>query len=45
MLLAPAAARATPVASTEAEREQLGRVFPEPMNSTDFINLGPVNGP
>jgi hypothetical protein len=46
LALVPAArAAATPVAKTEAEREQLGRVFPEPMNSTDFINHGPRNGP
>src|SRR3954467_732431 len=46
LVLVPAArATATPVAKTEAEREQLGRVFPEPMRSTDFINHGPRNGP
>src|SRR3954452_23008560 len=46
LVLLPAAdATATPVAKEEAEREQLGRVFPEPMNSTDFINHGPRNGP
>ena len=38
-------ASATPVATTESERESLGRVFPEPMNSTNFIQLGPVNAP
>jgi hypothetical protein len=46
LALVPAArAAATPVAKNEAEREQLGRVFPEPMRSTDFINHGPRNGP
>ena len=45
LALLPVAATATPVAKTEAEREQLGRVFPEPMRSTDFINHGPRNGP
>jgi hypothetical protein len=46
LALVPAArATATPVAKNEAEREQLGRVFPEPMRSTDFINHGPRNGP
>ena len=34
-----ATARATPVASTQAERDQLGRTFPEPENSTDFIHF------
>src|SRR5436305_1937345 len=34
-----ATARATPVASTEAQRQQLGRTFPEPENSTDFIHF------
>ena len=38
-------ASATPVATTEQERESLGRVFPEPMNSTNFIQLGPVDAP
>jgi hypothetical protein len=38
-------ATATPVATTEAERAQLGRVFPEPMDSTNFIQLGPAGGP
>ncbi len=43
--VAAAPAFATPVASTEAERAQLGRTFPEPLNSTDFINFGPQFGP
>jgi hypothetical protein len=38
-------ASATPVATTEEERASLGRVFPEPLNSTNFIQLGPVSGP
>src|SRR3954451_5891876 len=38
-------AAATPVATTPAERDMLGRVFPEPMKSTDFINYGPRGGP
>jgi hypothetical protein len=38
-------ASATPVATTEEERQALGRVFPEPMNSTNFIQLGPVDAP
>jgi len=41
----PATAAATPVASTEEERAALGRVFPEPLRSTNFIQLGPVNAP
>ena len=38
-------AGATPVASNEQERQALGRVFPEPIRSVDFINHGPTNGP
>src|SRR3954451_18799642 len=38
-------AAATPVATTPAERDMLGRVFPEPEKSTDFINIGPRGGP
>jgi hypothetical protein len=33
------------VATNEDERELLGRVFPEPIRSVDFINHGPTNGP
>jgi hypothetical protein len=44
-LLMAGTATATPVATTEEERERLGRVFPEPMNSTNFIQLGPTRGP
>ena len=43
--LAAAPAAATPVATNEQERELLGRVFPEPIRSVDFINHGPTNGP
>jgi hypothetical protein len=41
----PAVAAATPVASNEQERAALGRVFPEPVRSVDYINHGPTNGP
>src|SRR4051812_47694057 len=44
-LCAAGPAAATPVATTPAERDMLGRVFPEPMKSTDFINYGPRGGP
>ena len=44
-LCAAAPAAATPVATTPAERDMLGRVFPEPEKSTDFINIGPRGGP
>ena len=43
--LAAVPAAATPVATNEQERELLGRVFPEPIHSVDFINHGPTNGP
>src|SRR3954454_22362424 len=43
LVATPAKALATPVASTPEERAALGRTFPEPMDSTDFINLGPKN--
>ena len=43
--LAAVPAAATPVATNEQERELLGRVFPEPIRSVDFINHGPTNGP
>jgi hypothetical protein len=43
--LGVASAEATPVATNEQERQLLGRVFPEPMRSVDFINHGPTNGP
>ena len=33
------------MATNDQERELLGRVFPEPINSVDFINHGPTNGP
>jgi hypothetical protein len=44
-LTAAGDAAATPVASNEQERAALGRVFPEPMRSVDYINHGPTNGP
>ena len=44
-LLAVVDAAATPVASNEQERSALGRVFPEPVRSVDYINHGPTNGP
>jgi hypothetical protein len=44
-LLGATEASATPVASNEQERAALGRVFPEPVRSVDFINHGPTNGP
>lgn len=44
-LVTAGVAIATPVASNEAERQALGRVFPEPIRSVDFINHGPTNGP
>jgi hypothetical protein len=43
--LATVPANATPVATNEQERQLLGRVFPEPVRSVDFINHGPTNGP
>ena len=43
--LAAGAAHATPVATNEQERELLGRVFPEPIRSVDFIKHGPTHGP
>jgi hypothetical protein len=43
--LLAADAQATPVASNEQERAVLGRVFPEPVRSVDYINHGPTNGP
>lgn len=36
---------ATPVATTEQERDLFGRVFLEPIQSTNYIQLGPENGP
>ncbi|MGH2839114.1 MAG: hypothetical protein ACRDJY_12305, partial [Thermoleophilaceae bacterium] len=33
------------MATNEQERQALGRVFPEPVRSVDFINHGPTNGP
>jgi hypothetical protein len=44
-LTAAASSWATPVASNEQERAALGRVFPEPVRSVDYINHGPTNGP
>jgi hypothetical protein len=43
--LGVASADATPVATSEHERQLLGRVFPEPIRSVDFINHGPKKGP
>ncbi len=43
--VAATAADATPVASNEQERQILGRVFPEPIRSVDFIKHGPTYGP
>ena len=43
--LVAAPALATPVATTEEERQALGRVFPEPIRSVDFIKHGPTYGP
>jgi hypothetical protein len=45
VLAGAAPAVATPVATTEQERQLYGRVFPEPVRSVDFINHGPRGGP
>src|SRR3954451_10299791 len=45
VVITAGSAAATPGATTPAERDMLGRAFPEPMRSTDFINYGPRDGP
>src|SRR5688572_15878468 len=43
-LLVATTAGATPVAKTKAEREAMGRSFLEPLESTNFIQLGTEAG-